>query len=203
MVSPESNASSGESVYLPPTITDATLFEQLSHFRIDITRWGAGSAKGFSDLLKEIQEGESVLAVSAQGELARELRVLRLDVFCRFESGDTYRLKEDRQEFKDGRVRTRPMSTSLGEKLKPDELPEEAVARALFEELGIQASHEALEFTGSSESTLDSPSYPGLPSHYVYYDYVVYIDPREFDPQGYREIQSDKTNYFTWQTVRV
>jgi hypothetical protein len=167
---------------------------------IPLDLWGMGVAKTVSDLRNEIIAGESVLTIDALGNLIRSVNVTWLDVI--YIDGDTiYILKEDRQEYSDGRIRQRNLSTSLGEKMLPYETPHEAAYRALSEEIGV-TSVEGLYTIGSSKTIHTPDAYPGLISNYVNESYVAVIGEQDFNPDGYIERQESKTNYYVWQKLR-
>jgi len=166
---------------------------------IDTSTWGTGGAKTVAHLYKEICDGESQMSFGPEG-VTRAVRVAWLDVLFFDEQGDVYLLAEDRQEYRDGRVRRRQLSSSLGEKLKPDEDPDEAAVRALSEELGAW-SYQSLHAIGYERTTHTPDSYPGLESTYDTYSYVAVLDSASYKPEGYIEVQADKTNYYTWTKI--
>ncbi len=167
---------------------------------VDTSLFGTGPAKTLEHLLKELHEEETALIEDSTG-LTRLTSVLRIDVLCTV-NGKGYRLREDRQEFKDGRVRKRSfLSCSVAEKLKVGEKPNiHAVLRALREELGITYVSSATKVR-TSTSEEESPSYPGLQARFTNHDWVVAICPKDFRREGYTEVQSDKTTYFVWDEV--
>lgn len=176
------------------------LVQILERANVPLDSFGKGPAKTVDHLLKEIREGETVLRTWPSGEILRELKVLWVDVVCEHANGDVYFLREDRQEFKDGRkdnIKRRTLEASLGEKLKPDEKPDEAVVRALQEEIGVSDVDGVFQ-TGQSEKSLTPDTYPGVPSSYVFCKYAVMINESAFVPEGYIEDQPDKTNYYVW-----
>jgi hypothetical protein len=173
---------------------------RLSKYGIDISRFGQGSAKSLEHLFREIESGETQL-VEENGRLIRRVSVLAVDVFHEVD-GDRLRLKEDRQVFADGRVRRRSMPTSIGEKLRIEEDPLEAIARALKEELGI-SKFDVLTPVRTTTTMEESPSYPGILSKYSSHELGIVIDPTEYREEGYTEIQTDKTTYFIWTVDRT
>ena len=177
------------------------LLEVLVRAEVPVDDFGTGPAKTVQHLLDEVQSGESVIHVQKTGEILRELRVLWVDVMCELSNGDIYVLREDRQEFKDGRVKRRALNASLGEKLKPGETPEDAVQRALEEELGVQRITNVYD-TGYEEKTLTPDTYPGVKSSYQFYKFATVIPESEFKLEGYVEDQPDKTNYYVWELLR-
>lgn len=180
-------------------LTVDKLAELLLDGGIDTSAWGTGSAKTIAHLHEEICEGESQMIFGSEG-ITRTVRVAWLDVLYCDPQGDICLLVEDRQEYNDGRKRVRDLSTSLGEKMKPDEDPTDAAIRALGEELGID-SCKSLHIVGHKETTHTPDSYPGLESNYDTYDFVAVLDDSSYKSEGYIEVQSDKTNYYLWKKI--
>ena len=180
----------------PSTLEELkSLFDK---YNIDISNWSKGDAKDVDDLLTEIKQKESVL-VEERNKLLRETKVLMIDV--RYSDGNTeYLLKEDRQEFKDGRTRIRKLDTSLAEKLTSNEkFNEKSVYRALKEELkisskGISSVKPDKEFI----ELKDSMSYPNLKTKFIFKKFVVNLTSESYDPNGYIENQKKKSTYFKW-----
>lgn len=164
---------------------------------IPLEQWGVGKAKTLEHLATEVLEGETEL-IQKDGEIVRRVVAARVEVRCMV--GDTeFRLLEDRQEFKDGRVRRRGL-TGLSEKMKPGEDPIASAKRALSEELGLQADTE-IEMLGTREESNASQSYPGLTTEYLFYEMSTTLPAADFNPNGYVEHQADKSTYFIWQAV--
>ena len=174
---------------------------KLSSAGIDITKYGKGKAKTIEHLLREINEGETTLE-EQDGRLVRSVRVLGVDVYHQFADGRQEHLKEEKQIFHDGRERQRTLDWSLGEKLKPDELPNEVAGRrAIQEELGLS---KGLTITkpDSNEKirTQESSSYPGLESIYKFYRFIVTLDDSQYRTEGYIEAdEGGKSTYFRWE----
>lgn len=168
---------------------------------VDTSFWGTGDAKTLNHLVKEVMNGESKLIINQEtGELERRVTVLAVDVLCE-QDGKRLELVEDRQEFTDGRVRRRKLPQSLSEKMTTDENPDEAVSRALQEELGISGKLLGYYDIGMTESKKATDSYPGLTSVYNTHNRVAVISPNDFKPEGYVEEQADKSNYWVWREV--
>lgn len=166
---------------------------------IDLELWGKGAAKTLAHLHKEITEGESSLNQTENG-VERRVGVAGVDILYDDQAGNTYHLVEDRQEFRDGRVRRRHEDTSLSEKLKVGENPEEAAKRAVEEEIGV-TKIDSFHTLGHKEVERTSPSYPGLASVYDVYTYAAVLGHEDFNPEGYVEEQTDKTNYYVWKVL--
>ncbi|KAL7613343.1 hypothetical protein Lser_V15G09608 [Lactuca serriola] len=130
--------------------------------------WGTRpGTKNIHNLWIELYEGETSLADSIPPVRTVEVVVVRVR-----DERDRI-LIESHQELSNGHVRNR--SRPLSEKMKPAETVEEAVARAVKEELGSiingSCEDEIVEIIpGSYSSKVEeklSVSYPGLPACYV------------------------------------
>lgn len=136
------------------------LREWLEGAGIDLSIWGRGRAKGIVDLWSEYERGESSFHDDPP---YREVEVVQIAI----RRGNAL-LIEVEQELADGRRRARLRPPS--EKLKQGEEPRAAVMRCLDEELGLTKSE--VSVTGTSqraEQLIDSPSYPGLPTRYLFH----------------------------------
>jgi len=170
---------------------------------VDITVWGIGDAKTLDQLVKEVIDGESRLLRSENGELTRSVEVVQGVITYVDENGETFQLVEEKQVFGDGRVRVRNrlIDISVAEKMKPDEDPREALIRGLKEELEITEGAQIADNPEVDSKDEDSLSYPGLRSQYQIYTFVVELDESAYKPEGYAEVQDDKTNYFVWKKI--
>lgn len=127
---------------------------------IDTGDWGQGAAKGIDDLWQEYATGETAFRDDPPTRVVDVAQVI-------IRRGDR-ELLELAQEFADGRRRTRLQPPT--EKLKQGETPVAAAWRCLDEELGLRDGEVALDGTGQLiEEEADSPSYPGLPTRYVFH----------------------------------
>jgi hypothetical protein len=171
----------------------------LTGHNIQVDNWGKGSAKTLEHLLKEINEGETVLAERGN-ELLREIKVASITVTYD-DGGDKYVLVEDRQEFNDGRVRRRALEGSVSEKVLPSETPEAAAERGLKEELGI--TDVKLVKTAEKEEIEESQSFPGLKTMYSIYRFNAELNEEAYwmfrPPTGFVEKQGDKKTFFVWK----
>ena len=180
-------------------ITDV-LKKQLEQAGIDTSVWGSGETKTLAHLQKEIESGETVIITGEKGELLRKVVVGGADIYYESPDGTKYRLKEDKQVFKDGRERQRNLGQAVSEKMKPDEDPQSAMIRGVQEELGIIGEINLIE-VGVDKQIIDSPSYPGLQSQYVRHKFRATLNNSQFNPEGYIEKQPDKSTYFIWEKV--
>jgi len=182
-------------------ITVESLKAQLEGAGINTAEWGTGQAKTLAHLVKEIEGGETVLVENEAGELLRKVIVGGADIYYVSPEGKKYRLKEEKQIFKDGRERRRDLGQAVSEKMKPGEEPKEAIIRGVQEELGI-SGEVLLEDVATNEQTITSPSYPGLKSQYINYKFKATLNDAQFKPNGYIEEQTDKSTYFIWEEVK-
>ena len=114
--------------------------------------------------------------------------------------GLRYKLYEEKQVFNNGSERRRHLVTSLAEKIKPDEKPEQAIIRAIQEELGI-ASPKHLQVLGEQVLEKSSQTFGGISTQLLLHMAMVEIDPSDFDPNGYVENQVDKSVHFEWRQL--
>jgi hypothetical protein len=148
--------------------------------------------------LNEIVSGETRLA-SENGKVIRYIQVLVMDVYYQ-SPGGLLQLKEDRQVFKNGSVRRRDyLGTSLNEKCRTDENMVLACRRVVLEELQIDDPSLIYFFLEAKTNKPSiSPSYPGLLSINTTHHYRVTLPIKHYRPEGYEEVQEDKTTYFVW-----
>lgn len=180
-------------------MTKEDIQKLLEEHHVPFEEWGKGSAKTLDHLVKEVQQGESELAVSSV-TLIRRVRIAWIHVYCEV-NGKTYRLKEEVQIFTGGRERRRILPGSIGEKLQTGEQADSnLVQRALAEELGVQKTL-SIRKLYAKDNREDSPSFPGLTMEAVNYFFEVKISPEEFKPEGYSEVQSDKVTFFVWEVI--
>jgi len=154
------------SVFFFKTMTDqaflkfddvAALTDWLAANGLPLNDWGRGGAKTAADLWAEVACGETTLGDNPPRRAVTVVQVL-------VRRGERA-LTEIEQEMSDGRRRARGWPPS--EKLKGGEDALSAARRCLAEELGIALPDRTLcEDVPPYEHTLDSPSYPGLPTTY-------------------------------------
>jgi hypothetical protein len=171
----------------------------LTKYHIPTDIWSTGDAKIIDHLVNEINDGETILIEDKESEkLIRQFSFLAVTVLYK-DNEATYKLIEEKQVFTDGRTRVRSSDISVGEKIKHNENNiEDSIKRALQEELEI---HEGFTVNKSDnvKEDVDSKSYPGLTSQRNRFNVVAHIDSTQYKPEGYQEVQSDKTTYFVWE----
>ncbi|MBA0576865.1 hypothetical protein Golob_024187 [Gossypium lobatum] len=138
-----------------------------------LASWGVKpGTKNVHNLWLELSEGETSIVDSSP-----PLRTVNV-VTVRVMGKDDLVLVESRQQLSDGsfRDRFRPLS----EKMKPNETVEEAVARAVKEELGSVIDPGSVRIVpGSYIKKLEernSASYPGLPVRYVLHSVDAWVE---------------------------
>lgn len=182
------------------TISVECLEKNMLECGIDLSAYGTKAAKTIDHLKKEIEQGESIV-FRIGNEIVRKTTVGTANIFYTDEqTGERYVLVETKQVFTDGRTKERALKQTLSEKMKPDENPEDVVVRGIEEELGI-TDIKSIESRGSAEETADTGTYPGVKSVYKVHAFEVHLDQAGFSPQGYQEVQNDKTTYFEWRKV--
>ena len=145
----------------------AALERWLAAAGVPLGRWGRDGAKTPADLWAEVAAGETTLRNAPPRRAVGVAQVL-------VRRGGRV-LTEIAQEMADGRRRERGRPPS--EKLKGGEDAPAAARRCLAEELGIIAPPGVLyEDRPAEERTLDSPSYPGLPTTYRLFPMAVAAD---------------------------
>jgi hypothetical protein len=180
--------------------TCGLLEQRLKNAGINISKWGTGQTKTLEHFQKEIEKGESILATDTKGKLLRKVMVVSADVHHISADSRKFVLKEDKQVFKDGRVRRRNLM-SVSEKMKPAENSKEAMIRGIQEELGID-SKIILEEKEIEKQTIESPSYPGLLSQYINHKFKVSLNDKQFNKNGYIENDGGIITYFTWIEIK-
>lgn len=178
------------------------LEQQLKSKGIPIEKWGVGESKTLENLLHELESGDSRLEEDPDLGVLRVEAGVGINVYFN-EGKNSLVLVEDRQVFKDGRIRRRNLPTSIGEKMRPGESPLEAVSRAFSEELNIVAIGVIFSIGEEDRQPVSSVSFPGLWTKRKIHVFDTTMPPEYFKPEGYVEEQEDKTNYYEWRVVPV
>ena len=172
---------------------------QLSKFSIPFESWGTGKSKTLNHLLDELENDECGLT-ETDGSLTRSIEFVGIKIFYNSKD-ERWVLKEDRQEFKDGRIRRRNMPSSVSEKMKFGEDPLNAAIRGIKDELGIDIKSTQLSKRRDLFYNGGSLSYPGLQTKYKGHQYICELEPHQFDTNGYIEVQKDKKTFFVWEKI--
>jgi hypothetical protein len=173
------------------------LTNKLKEYSVPVEEWGTGEAKNVENLLDEIRGEEC--NVEDRGEyLIRSIEFVGVRIYHKDKDNVTWVLKEDKQEFKDGRVRRRNMPSSVSEKMKFGEDPLISAIRGIREELGVKIEgHQLIKMRDLSYNG-GSQSYPGLRTKYKGYQFTCLFNHDQFDENGYIEVQKDKSTFFKW-----
>jgi hypothetical protein len=176
----------------PKTVDE--LIELLNSFNIDYSNW----VKPVTTLFDEIQNNDCYLDI-VDGELRRFVDVMKIHCYYT-KDNKQYLLKEEKQVFKDGKVRSRN-HYHVAEKIQKGEFLLAAAVRALKEELQVTVDstkfiHNANMDTVNSANA--NPSYSGLVSVYHTFNFTMDFDDDQYNPDGYQEVQESKTTYFVW-----
>jgi len=163
---------------------------------VPVEDWGKGYAKTVEHLLWEIQAKECNL-IKEGGILIREIEFVMSEIFYK-KGDDTFKLIEEKQIFVDGRERVRQKNSSVSEKIKIGEDPHESLKRGIEEELGLNLTDSQIETKGVFNEEEVSNSFPGLTTRYKGNKFTCYLDDTQYNPNGYKEVQKDKTTYFSW-----
>jgi len=177
------------------TATQADLEGVLAYWHLDTSAWGTGDAKTLGDLLVELQKFDCELFVDADG-VSRRVNNVWIDIFVHVDDKRLH-LVERAQRFSDGRVRVRKLPSSLGEKSKVGEDPAQAARRGVIEELGISSTFtvDGARPRGNDDG---KSSYPNLRTFYQPHWFSVDLSVDDYRPEGYVEVQPDKSTYFQW-----
>lgn len=160
---------------------------------LPLEQYGKHRAKTFDELLAEIENKECQISWE-DGIPIRSIQVVNIRVY----SPAGRALKEDRQEFTDGRIRRRDIK-GISEKLYAGEKPLAGAIRAMREELGLWEGLYNLENNGQCNQQSISPSYPGLVTWYQVFKFKAIVNEAGYQADGYAEIKQDKTTYFRWK----
>jgi hypothetical protein len=174
-----------------------SLEEYLLRFKIPLEKWGKGYAKTLIHLFKEIESGECSMS-EKKGNLLREIEFVMCEMFYH-DGKNLFKLIEEKQVFNDGRTRIRDKESSVSEKMMIGEDPLESLIRGVKEELGIILDKSQIEEEGDVEKTEASQSFPGLITKYNGHNFTCFLNDDQYDPNGYVEIQKDKSTYFIWK----
>ncbi len=172
--------------------------EYLKKFNIPVDKYGTEKFKTVNHLFNEIKEGETVLTEEG-GKLVRRVNFVGARIIFK-KDGRWQHLYEEKQVFKDGRIRRRNLPYSMAEKFKLGEDPKKVLIRGFKEELNIELSMNQFNFYNRVEIE-DNTDYPGIISYHTGYEFLVVLNESQFKEEGYIEKQTDKDVYFKWKTI--
>lgn len=165
----------------------------LADHHIDTTAWGVGDAKTVVDLWHEVVNGDCCLQDDPP---LRRLSVVQILI-----RRGSHILIEVEQEFHSGQRRSRHLLPA--EKIRLGEDYREAALRGLHEELGVTADAVTLLSPYKRLKTVvDSPSYPGLPTQYVFHlveAAVIGLPETEFWRDNLAQDDPVKRQRWAWQ----
>ena len=176
------------------------LINLLKKYDVPVDLWGTGKSKTINHLLSELQNKECSLEEKEQS-ITRYIEFVGIKIYYTDKEDQRWVLKEERQEFNDGRVRRRNIPNSVSEKMKFGEDPLIAAIRGIEEELGVRIKGHQLNKYSDLHYNGGSVSYPGLDTKYKGHKFVCELIDEQFDPNGYIEVQRDKKTFFVWYKV--
>jgi hypothetical protein len=176
------------------------LINILKKYNIPVEIWGTGKSKTINHLLKELQGNECSL-IEDNNTITRYIEFVGIKIYYIDDEGVKWVLKEDRQEFNDGRSRRRNIPNSVSEKMKFGEDPLIAAIRGIREELGIKVKGHQLSKYSDLHYDGGSVSYPGLDTKYKGHKFVCQLNKEQFNINGYIEVQEDKKTFFKWNKL--
>jgi hypothetical protein len=183
----------------PEIKTQVDLINILSQYDIPYQNWGTGKSKTVEDLFSEVVGNECQI-VERESGLVRLIEFVGIKVFYK-DVETLWFLKEDRQEFNDGRMRRRNMPTSVAEKMISGEDPVTAGVRGISEELDLKINSSQLKKHRDIQFNGGSLSYPGLRTKYKGHQFTCYLTNEQFNINGYVEVQRTKKTFFKWVKI--
>ena len=160
-----------------PTKDYMEFVDMLKTFDIPLDEYGTGTYKTIGHLFAEIGEGETELT-DEDGKLIRRVSFVGARVIYKLD-GKWMRLYEDKQVFKDGRVRRRThMPYSAAEKFKTGEDPKEVIVRGVKEELGLDITKDQFSFY-NERSAENNDDYPGIISYHTGHEFLVVLNDEQ------------------------
>lgn len=186
-----------ENVIIPKEYIE--FVDMLTQMGVPTEIYGTEKYKTIGHLWQEVKEGETKLEVE-DGKLIRRVEFVGVRILYK-KDGQWIRLYEDKQVFKDGRVRRRVnMPYSAAEKFKSGEDPKEVIVRGVREELDINLTNDQFVFYNKNEIE-NNDDYPGIISFHTGHEFLVILNEHQYKEDGYVERQNDKDVYFVWKPV--
>lgn len=176
------------------------LINLLKKYDVPVEYWGTGKSKTIEHLLKEIEEKECSV-VEQDNNLTRYIEFVGIKIYYTDENDQRWFLKEEKQEFNDGRIRRRNIPSSVSEKMKFGEDSSLSAIRGIEEELGVKINQSQLSKHSDLRYDGGSVSYPGLDTKYKGHRFICNFNDNQFNPNGYIEVQRDKRTFFLWKKI--
>ena len=173
------------------------LSNKVKEYSVPIDSWGTGESKAIEHLLDELKNEECGIEDKG-GYLVRSIEFVGIRIFYKDKDNVKWELKEDKQEFRDGRTRRRNMQSSVSVKMKFGEDPIYSAVRGIKEELNVDVETHQLRKMRDIGYNGGSQSYPGLRTKYKGYQFTCFFNDEQYDPIGYIEVQKDKSTFFKW-----
>lgn len=181
------------------TFSDIDHFQEvlLNKYKKNPSNW-----KGVKPLTlyNEWKNGECIFE-EKDNDIIRKVHVVSIHCFHTNQSGEKFKLIEEKQIMPDGSIRERKFQF-VSETMKRNEDLEIAARRALREELQIDDPEIKFErmTTLDEDKTKESTTYVGLKTHYLVYHFKTAIPTRLFKEQ-YEEVEENITTIFSWKKV--
>jgi hypothetical protein len=167
------------------------MIEQLK-LTLPLHLYGVGQAKSFDRLVEEIEQGETLIDFR-NNQPVRLIQVARVYIFCKGRQ-----LIESKQTIKGQGDRFRNLDC-VSEKFKLRERARDAAVRGIEEELGLCIKESDLVLLGKLAEERESPSYPGLLTCYVFYDFQWVLPEEYYRQEGYTADEGDCITFFNWK----
>jgi hypothetical protein len=158
-------------------------------------KWGVGATKTVWKLWGEISSGEAVMT---ENPPRRRIAAVSVEIEV-----DRRKLVEARQRLANGAVRER--GSEPAEKMLPGETADITAERCLREELEVEGHRIELDERTASNvlKVIESPSYPGLPTHYLLWKISAKVDDLPLEDFTTEEATGSNheavlTHYWEW-----
>lgn len=176
------------------------ILQILEQHNIDYTVWGkAKASKPLEDFLEEVLSSESTILKVENGQAWIDASGASVTLWTPsvVENRTWHFLREDRQEWHNGRSRKRDLICSIGEKALHNEDPHKTLQRCFEEEMNMKVTLNI----GKPQTVSffqDSESFPGIKRNY-HINHWDALMPEHMLQEEYVEKQSKKNNYWRWQ----
>ncbi len=195
----ETSKVSERNIAVPKSVEELrTLLEQ---YGVDLGKWDAFSVELDKNLYNMLVSKEAGL-IDLGGKLFLTMRVACVNVWYESE-GSKFVLYEEKivmqGEGGGKRVLDRKKGWGITEKVKFGEDPVEAAVRGVGEEIGVKVLPKQLTNYRCEEKELETRAFPTLYASYKFHIYDLVLSGKEVHPNGYIEVDGNKTSYFKWR----